>query len=68
MLSAFANALTALKERAMEANVKRLINHKIEALGSVTSLQSQYHSFTCGSFSYAEPMRHNSSSVSENNS
>jgi hypothetical protein len=36
MLSSFANAL---KERAIEATVKRLINHKIEAFGSVTSLQ-----------------------------
>jgi hypothetical protein len=39
MLSSFTNALTALKERAMEATAKRLINHKIEAFGSVTSLQ-----------------------------
>ena len=39
MLSSFANALTALKERAIEAAVKRLINRKIEAFGSVTSLQ-----------------------------
>ena len=39
MLSSIANALTALKERALEATVKRLINQKIEAFGSVTSLQ-----------------------------
>jgi hypothetical protein len=28
----------------------------------------QNQSFTCGAFSYAEPMRHSSSSVSENKS
>jgi hypothetical protein len=39
MLSSFANALTALKERAMEATVKRLVNQKLETFGSVTSLR-----------------------------
>jgi hypothetical protein len=39
MLNSFANALTGLKERALEATAKRLINEKIQAFGSVTSLQ-----------------------------
>jgi len=39
MLSSFASALTALKERATEATIKRLINQKIVAFGSVTNLQ-----------------------------
>ena len=39
MPSSFANALTALKERALEATIKRLLNQKLEAFGSVTSLR-----------------------------
>jgi len=39
MPSSFANALTALKERALEATIKRLLNQKFEAFGSVTSLR-----------------------------
>jgi hypothetical protein len=39
MLRSFANALTGLKDRALEATVKRLVNQKLEAFGSVTSLQ-----------------------------
>jgi hypothetical protein len=39
MLRSFSDALTGLKERAIEATAKRLINQKIEAFGSVTSLQ-----------------------------
>ena len=39
MRNSFSNALTALKKRAMEVTVKALINRKIKAFGSVTSLQ-----------------------------
>jgi hypothetical protein len=39
MLNSLANALTAVKQRAIEATAKRLINQKIIAFGSVTSLQ-----------------------------
>jgi hypothetical protein len=39
MLSSFANALTALKERALEATIKRLVNAKLETFGSVSSLR-----------------------------
>jgi hypothetical protein len=39
VLSSFANALTALKESALEAALKRLVNAKLETFGSVTSLR-----------------------------
>src|ERR1035437_5481066 len=38
MLSAIANAIIALKQRAVEATAKRLINRRIATFGSVTSL------------------------------
>jgi hypothetical protein len=38
MLSAIANAIIALKQRAVEATAKSLINRRIATFGSVTSL------------------------------
>ena len=39
MLKIFANALSAVKDRAIEASAKALINQKIEGIGRVTELQ-----------------------------
>ena len=39
MLKIFANALSAVKDRAIEASAKSLINQKINGIGRVTELQ-----------------------------
>jgi len=39
MLKIFTNALSALKDRAIEASAKALINQKIEGIGRVTEIQ-----------------------------
>jgi sporulation protein YlmC with PRC-barrel domain len=39
MLKIFANALSAVKDRAIEASAKALINQKIQVIGRVAELQ-----------------------------
>jgi len=39
MIKMFTNALSAVKDRAIEASAKSLINQKIEGIGRVTEIQ-----------------------------